>query len=68
MANTQKSKTPENIIKNNEKFFKSLSKDERNYRQAKYRTNSFIKQHATIEDLKKIQKLAADRLSELENN
>ena len=68
MANTQKPKTPENIIKNNEKFFKSLSKDERNYRQAKYRTNSFIKQHATIEDLKKIKVLVADRISKLESN
>ncbi|MFT8916546.1 MAG: hypothetical protein ABF899_01625 [Oenococcus sp.] len=65
MNNNQTTKTPANIIKNNEKFFKSLSKEERNYRQAKYRANSFIKQHATVEDLEKIQALVTDRLNEL---
>ncbi|MFT8324765.1 hypothetical protein [Oenococcus sicerae] len=62
---TDTKKTPDNIIKNNEKFFNSLSKEERNYRQAKYRSNSFIKNMATFEDLQHIKELTEQRLKEL---
>ena len=58
-------KTPESVRKAVERYRAKMTPEERYAKKLKYSANTYIKKHATIEDLEKIKTLVADRLNEL---